>query len=79
MRDKKIRIEEPFDGTNTARAVYMIDKFLKIKYTFKHVAKILKLCEEAGADLYTLLEHDIKPALAEIEVCFLYTTYVFVK
>jgi len=33
--DKKMRIEEPFDGTNTARAVYKPESFPKIKFAIQ--------------------------------------------
>jgi hypothetical protein len=33
--EKKIRIEEPFDGTNTARAVYKPESFPKIKFAIE--------------------------------------------
>ena len=68
LKDKKIRIEEPFDGTNTARAVYADHNFLKINFTIKHVAKVLQRAQESGANLYTLLEKDIVPDSRELEV-----------
>ena len=49
LKDKNIRIEEPFDGTNTARAVYQIANFAKIKFTFRHIEKILARCQESGS------------------------------
>ena len=68
LADKHIRIEEPFDGTNTARAVFNITNYVQIKFTFMHVAKVLKRAQEAGADLYDLLEKEIKPLEDDMEV-----------
>jgi len=65
--DKHLRIEEPFDGTNTARAVFDLTNFVRIKYTFIHCAKVLKRAQESGADLYELLESDIVPVDNDIE------------
>jgi hypothetical protein len=67
LKDKNIRIEEPFDGTNTARAVYRVTDFVKIQITIRHVAKELKRAQEAGADLFKILETDIIPDKKEIE------------
>ena len=66
--DKHIRIEEPFDGTNTARAVFDMTNYIRIKFAFIHVAKILRRAQEAGADIYQLLEKEIRPVDDEIEV-----------
>ena len=36
--------------------------------SIKHIHKILKRCQEAGADLFRLLETDIRPSEEELQV-----------
>jgi len=53
--DKKIRIEEPFDGTNTARAVYKPESFPKIKFAIETAQQLLERCLHGGGDIQELI------------------------
>lgn len=53
--DKKIRIEEPFDGTNTARAVYKPESFPKIKFAIQTAQQLLERCLNGGEEIQELI------------------------
>ena len=42
--------------------------YIRIKFTFIHCAKVLRRAQESGADLYDLLENEIKPVESDMEV-----------
>jgi len=66
--DKKIRIEEPFDGTNTARAVYKPESFPKIKFAIQTAQQLLERCLNGGEEIQELIS-ELYLDKQELEVC----------
>lgn len=66
--EKSIRIEEPFDGTNTARACWKVDSFAKVKYAIRRSLKILRRCEEVGANIERIIDDEMEVDRDEFNV-----------
>lgn len=77
---KKIRIEEPFDGTNTARAVYKPESFPKIKFAIQTAQRcksrfvtifstslVFEKCLDGGIDVQEVV-NDLYLDKEELEV-----------
>ena len=66
--EKSIRIEEPFDGTNTARTCLKVDSFAKVKYAIRRSLKILRRCEEVGANIERIIDDEMEVDRDEFNV-----------
>ena len=71
--EKSIRVEEPFDGTNTARACWKVDSFAKVKYAVTKSLKILRRCQESDANIHQLWSKDLCVDEEELNVSLLTT------
>jgi len=66
--EKSIRIEEPFDGTNTARACWKTDSFAKVKYAINRSLNVLNRCQEVDANISQLWHNDMRLNEEELAV-----------
>ena len=68
--EKSIRIEEPFDGSNTARACWKVDSFAKIKYALYKCKGIFQRCMEIDADIMNLFYNEMRVERDDLDVSF---------
>lgn len=73
--EKGIRIEEPFEGSNTARAVWKPESVAKVKFALGKALKVIKRLQEIDIDLEDVWENDMVVDEEELEVIsFIYHT-----
>ena len=66
--EKGIRIEEPFEGSNTARAVWKMESVAKVKFAFEKGLKVVRRMQEIDVDLEEVWENDMVIDEEELEV-----------
>ena len=77
--EKGIRIEEPFEGSNTARAVWKTESVAKVKFALGKALKVIKRLQEIDIDLEDVWENDMVIDEEELEVISFFnrTSYKF--